>query len=147
MAVIIRGPYDFDKFDSCGIDCSTPVITKQSFKDECDINNIMMKYIRTGLVDHVNRYQGRYGDFSDVPDMLQAFDIIERSEEMFNSLPSDIRKDFNNDVVAFLEFAQDPANTDALKEYGLIPDDRTPANPVPTGSPDEPVDSPADGED
>ena len=146
MSIIVRGPRDYDKFDHCGIDCSKPIITKQSFKDECDINNIMMKYIRTGLIDHVNRYQGRYGDFSDVPDLLNAFDIIEQSEEMFESLPSDIRKEFNNDVVLFLEFAQDPANADKLKDYGLIPDDRTPANPVPAGSPDEPVDSPADGE-
>ena len=36
--------------------------TRQEFKEECDINNIMRKYKQSGLVEHVKEYGGRYGD-------------------------------------------------------------------------------------
>ena len=39
-------------------------MTKQSFADECDINNIMKRYIKDGVVNHLNTYQGNYGDFT-----------------------------------------------------------------------------------
>ena len=39
-----------------------PSLTKQSFKDECNINNIMSKYMKDGLIGHVNKHQGRYDD-------------------------------------------------------------------------------------
>ena len=44
----------------CGIDVD-PGRTRQSMRDECDINAIMRKYIKTGAIDHVNKYSGEYG--------------------------------------------------------------------------------------
>lgn len=35
--------------------------TKQSFTDECNVNNIMSKYEQTGLVTHVHNQQPRFG--------------------------------------------------------------------------------------
>ena len=36
--------------------------TRQSFKDECDINRIVDTYARTGIVNHVPRVAPQYGD-------------------------------------------------------------------------------------
>ena len=36
--------------------------TRQSFKDECDINRIVDTYARTGMVNHIVRVAPQYGD-------------------------------------------------------------------------------------
>lgn len=36
-------------------------LTHQSFKDECDINNIIDLHTRTGIVNHLNRGTPQYG--------------------------------------------------------------------------------------
>lgn len=45
--------------------------THQSFKDECDINNIIEMHTRTGVVQHLNNRQPQYGDCPD-SDLFQA---------------------------------------------------------------------------
>ena len=34
--------------------CEDVSLTKQSFKDECDINNIMNKWVKNGILTHVD---------------------------------------------------------------------------------------------
>lgn len=94
-------------------------VTQQSMADECDINNIMAQYERTGLCNHLNQYEGQYGDFTDVVDYQTAFNVVIKANEMFESLPSSVRKRFNNDPASFLSFVDDPANSEALIEMGL----------------------------
>ena len=96
-------------------------MTKQSFRDECDINVLMRRYEKTGLLDHVNTHQGDYGDFINAPDFHTAMNQILTAEHMFQSLPARIRARFANDPGAFLEFAQNPENADEMAELGLIP--------------------------
>ena len=55
-----RGRYR--KFDRVQLHTPEPTLTKQSFKEECDINNIMAKYRATGILSHVQAHQGRYQD-------------------------------------------------------------------------------------
>lgn len=103
---------------------------KQEFKDECDINNLMKRYERTGVLEHVNRMQGSYGDFTDVVDFATAFDVVRRAEIMFLTLPARIREDFGNDPGRFLQFATDPANASKMVEYGLAKPVEDPAPPA-----------------
>lgn len=103
--------------------------TKQAHKDETDINRIMQKYQKTGLLDHVNKYQGEYGDFSEVTDFQSALNKIHESQEMFGTLPSSIRKQFDNDPGKFLNFVEDPNNFDAAVDLGLF----TPLEPAEPG--------------
>jgi hypothetical protein len=37
-------------------------LTHQSFRDECDINNIIELHTRTGLVTHINEQKPQYGE-------------------------------------------------------------------------------------
>lgn len=102
-----------------------PSMTKQSFKDECDINRILMKYQKTGLLTHVQSYGGRYEDLPSNLDYQESLNAIMAAEEAFMSLPSSLRSRFGNDPATFLDFVGNPANENELVELGL-------ANPRPT---------------
>lgn len=96
--------------------------TKQSFAEEADINNIMRKYIQTGvLVDPLiprNR-KPQYGDFSITPDYFTALREIRKAESEFNLLPSKLRDKFENSLENLLNFLADPANNAEAVEMGL----------------------------
>lgn len=100
-----------------------PSLTKQYFKDECDINKIVKKYCDVGSL-HAQLLQGhasgQYGDFSDVPDYRSALEQVRKAEESFKDLPAIVRARFQNDVAGFLDFCHDPANTDELRSMGLL---------------------------
>ncbi len=95
-----------------------PSLTKQSFTKECDINNIMRKYQKTGAIEHVNKNQGSYG-YATAHSFQEALEIVEKGEKMFKELPSSIRTKFENDPAQFLDFVQDPANIEEMQELGL----------------------------
>lgn len=79
--------------------------TKQSFKDQCDINFIMGRYLKSGAVDHLAKHGGQYGDVSPLS-FHEAMNIVSTAEQMFNDLSSDVRKRFANDPARFLDFVQ-----------------------------------------
>lgn len=111
--------------------------TRQEFEHECEINNIMAKYQKTGLVDHVTKYNPTYGDYDPI-DFQTALNTINEGEAMFAELPSAARKYFNNSPGEFMTFIQDPDNIDKMVELGLaskpVQAPQTP-DPVPTPSP------------
>lgn len=100
------------------IDCGLISRTKQAHKEECDINNIMAKYIKTGLIEHAKKHQGEYG-FATSTDFKESIDIINKAQKMFDELPAKARKKFENDPAEFLDFVQDPENEDQLYDLGL----------------------------
>lgn len=93
--------------------------TKQSFKAECDINNILKKYNKTGQLPDMIRANPRYGDFSNVPSYQEALQIVAHAEEQFAGLPAKVRQEFSNDPSLFLSFASDPQNHNRMVEMGL----------------------------
>lgn len=95
--------------------------TKQCFQSECDINTILKKYRKTGLLEHVNRFGGDYSDVSGVGDYQQSLNQVMLAQDMFESLPADIRTKFGNDPGRFLDFVEDPQNEEELIELGLKP--------------------------
>jgi phage internal scaffolding protein len=95
-----------------------PSRTDQSAKEECDINNIVDQYMATGLITHLNANSPQYGDATGI-DFQNSMELILHAQEQFGELPSDVRKYFNNDPGAFLDFAQDPSNHETLVELGL----------------------------
>ncbi len=92
--------------------------THQSGKDECDINKIMAKYVRTGVLDHQKEYGENYG-FATSLDLLEAMTIVTKANEMFDDLPAEVRIKFNQDAGEFLDFTQDPENSAELIKMGL----------------------------
>lgn len=116
-------------------------LTKQSHRDECDVNVILRRFQVTGAAEHLNKYQGEYATFGAF-DFHQAMNVVVEAEEMFMSLPSSVRKRFDNDPGAFLDFATKPENLGELQEMGLAPPPslppQEPAEPPPAAPPAEP---------
>lgn len=104
-------------------------LTQQNMAEETDINFIMKKYEKQGILTHVARYAGEYGDFSGVPDYQTGLNMVMAAEEMFQSLPARIRDRFGNDPAQFIEFATDKKNQDELIKMGLAPQPAEPPKP------------------
>lgn len=102
--------------------------TRQEFAEECDINSIMSRYNKTGVINHFSSRAPRYVDFSEVPSDLQtAMQMFIEAENAFMRLPAAVRKEFDNDPVKFVEFAERPENLDQVRAWGLA----KPAEPEP----------------
>lgn len=97
----------------------SPSLTEQAHKDEVSIHHIMKRYKKTGVIQHVNQYEGTYGDFTDAPGYTEAQNIIASANSMFETVPSHIRTEFGNDPGQFLKFMQNPDNRDEIEAYGL----------------------------
>lgn len=113
------------------VDCSDlPSLTRQEFAEDCDINSLMSKYEKTGIISHINPAAPQYLDLYDMPDLQQAFDAIQNANQAFMSLPASVRREFDNDPVKFVAYAEDPANLEKLREWKLAPPAAT--EPPPT---------------
>lgn len=122
-----------------------PSLTKQSFKNECDINKIMDAYQASGVLTHVKQFQGNYGDFSNNPGSYhEAMNQVVKAQTMFLTLPSNIRKRFDNDPGQFLDFISDPSNEAEMFALGLIPPIADKPSAAPVAAPSaKPSDAPA----
>lgn len=97
-----------------------PSMTKQEFSDECDINNIMARFEKTGEIIHTASLSPRYGDFSIVPDYQTALNLVADAQLTFDSLPAKIRDRFLNDPSKFLEFVSDASNEAEMRSLGIL---------------------------
>lgn len=98
-----------------------PSMAQQHFKDECDINQIMARYQRTGiLTENPGSSRPLFGDFSNVSDFQSAQNAILDVHESFMSLPSSIRARFDNDPGLLLDFLSDEVNRNEAISLGLV---------------------------
>lgn len=93
-------------------------MTKQSMSKELDVNNIIKKYNKTGILQQAHQFEGVYGDFNSY-DLQEAIQKVDKANELFMEVPSEVRAKFNNDAGAFIDFATDAANLDQMREWGL----------------------------
>lgn len=93
--------------------------TKQAELKDSDINNIMRKFEKTGLLP-VRNGRPMYGDFSHISTYQDALLQIQEANNAFASLPGAVRARFKNDPAAFVAFADDPNNLEELIKMGLV---------------------------
>ena len=94
-------------------------LTEQQFAEESQILNKIRKYDSQGFFDSINRNPAQYNDFTQVRDLADAIDQIEQARDAFQTIPSDIRKQFNNSPSEFFDFASKESNYDELVKLGL----------------------------
>lgn len=99
--------------------------TEQAHKDQCDVNKIIAKYDRSGVITHINTFEAQFGDLSGV-DYKMMKDKVARAQTMFEQLPSNIRNEFDNNAEHLLHFMDNPNNRDKAISMGLIPADSHP---------------------
>lgn len=93
--------------------------TKQSFKNECDINQILARFKRTGVLDFQQKMQPQYGDCTGI-EFQEAQFIIAKANGMFAALPAHLRARFDNDPAKFLNFVNDKRNKNEAEDLGLL---------------------------
>lgn len=107
-----------------------PSLTRQEFADECDINKLLEGYDKNGVSwpGPAPGVEPMYLDCTEWSgDYREHMDHLIKAEEAFMSLPANVRKEFANDSVAFVEFAMKKDNLPKLQEWGLAPPPPAPA--------------------
>ncbi len=97
-------------------------MTQQQFKEECDINRIMDRYLRTGVLsDPLSlRGPGTYADFTEMGDYMANMNKVVEAREMFESLPAKVRERFANNPANMIEFVMDSSNKEEAIKLGLL---------------------------
>lgn len=108
--------------------------TKQQFKEECDINTIMNRYMTTGMIDHIKVDPPQYKDCADSLDFQSAMNFVIDAQNQFYALPAQLRARFGNDPGELLAFLDSPQNEQEAISLGLIPDPLAAAITVPLGT-------------
>lgn len=93
--------------------------TKQSFKEEADINTIMARYQSTGEIPVLNEVAPQYLDASGFDFQVMQDQVIE-ARELFMQLPSALRNRFANDPALFLDYVADDSNYPEMRKLGLL---------------------------
>lgn len=107
----------------------------QEFADECDINTIMSRYENDGILDHVNNFQGSYGDFTSAQDYQSSLNQVIEAEAAFMDLPANIRARFGNDPAQLIGFLESDRAEDIAEsvKLGLRVAQEPPSTPEPKG--------------
>lgn len=80
-----------------------PSLTKQSFKQECDINTIVNRFQNTGQIPLQNNLEPQYGNAPDL-DLKTALDNVKNLHREFDDLPDYKKQIFNNNPTEYAEF-------------------------------------------
>jgi hypothetical protein len=146
-----KTPYNHDtekESDRTALTCNDPSKAQQHAKEECDINTIVDRFLKTGALPPI-RVPPTYSDFAEVFDLQTALNQVKAAQDSFNALPAGVRARFQNDptkFVGYVDHCMTTGDLDPLREMGLAvpaaPDSRpdagqgtTPPNPqtAPTG--------------
>ena len=94
-------------------------VTRQEFKQECDINYILSQYELGYEITHINEAAPQYLDCS-AETFREHMDYIAGAFSMFEELPAKLRARFDNDPAEFLEFCSHEKNRPEMAELGLL---------------------------
>lgn len=107
--------------------------TKQSDAEAADINNIMARYERTGLLPEMMQSDPSFGDFSDAPTFQEAHAVVAHASSQFMALDGKVREMFQHDPAKMLQYVQDaqkdPEKKKELYRLGLAIDPTPAPNP------------------
>lgn len=99
--------------------CEEKSLTRQSEMQGADINAIMQRYEKTGVLPMDVR-EAVFTDVSEIGSFRDALEIMRAAERGFMELSPAMREKFGNDPVAFLDFASRPENRPELEKLGVL---------------------------
>lgn len=108
----------FETSKALNPDSKAPHQAQQSFTDENNIVNLVDKLVNYGV--------GREmpvpisGNFTNATDFHTAMNHVVQAEREFNELPAHIRARFQNDAGLFLDFFNDPKNSEEAAKLGFL---------------------------
>lgn len=134
---LIRTPYNYDAEAlsiETGLSCPEPTLTLQSAKDDCDLNLIVDRMIKTGEQLPAASIQD-YGDFTGAEDYHTLMNKLIDAQDAFSTLDAPIRERFNNDPGQLFQFLNNENNRQEAINLGLLVQPETPsAAPITSAS-------------
>lgn len=98
--------------------CRDDSRTIQSGKEDADINNIVAKFAKTGVVPG-SIVPPTYANFQDVFDFQSAMNATVFAQREFMKLDAKVRARFGNDPQQFVEFCSHKENLEEMRKLGL----------------------------
>lgn len=117
--------------------------TQQHFVDEVNVNAIVKKYQKTGVVSHVKRVEAKYGDFTTLGDFAENMAKVAEAKQAFEQLPAVIRSKVDNDPQKFYDWLKEERNWDEAEKLGLITNVKRSETGTPVSQPPTPAEKPA----
>lgn len=94
--------------------------TKQSFADQVNINKIIERHRKTGMVSHLNAAEPFYGDVSELRSYEESLMVVQKATDLFMGMSSSVRARFDNDPQKMIEFLEDPKNHEEAIKLGMV---------------------------
>lgn len=104
---------------------------QQHFRQEANINSIMAKYARTGILvepGKTMRSAPQFGIFEQF-DFQEAQNKVCQAKEAFMALPARIRARFSNNPAQLLDFISDESNRAEALALGIIQETKSGEKP------------------
>lgn len=98
-------------------------LTQQHFAEEANINSIMGRYARTGILGNPSTGPARQpfeGDFSQNLSFHEMQNKIVDAQTSFDNMPSHIRNKFENDPQKLIDFLSTEKNLEEAQALGLV---------------------------
>lgn len=94
--------------------------TVQAERDESDINKIIARFDKTGMISRLNAREPFYGDVSEFSNLAEAKMKVFEADRLFMNLEAGLRERFDNDPVKFIDFLDNPGNLDEAIKLGIV---------------------------
>lgn len=122
FAPFVRSAYNYDvdaASDLVGLTCEDPSLAQQQFREETDINTIVRNFLKTGVLPDTVKMPS-YGDFTGPSEYKAALDFVLAAEDVFMSLPADVRREFNDDPGEYASAPYSDEGVEKLIKLGLV---------------------------
>lgn len=95
------------------------LMTKQAEKDSADVNKLVDRWRKTGVLPHASNRQPHYGDFTGRDDFHGMMTRVREAERQFFDLPSRIRDYCGNDAAEYLDLCLNPERREECEKLGI----------------------------
>jgi len=119
--VFCRSAYNYDMdlaSDQTGLKCLDPSLTQQQFKEDSDINTIVDRFMKSGVLP-TPANMPQFVDFEGIFDFQTAMNAVRSADENFMRMDAKVRARFNNSPQEFLEFFANADNVEEAIRLGL----------------------------
>lgn len=112
-------------------DCSNDKpITEQNHKGSVDINEIVRKtaggFDRIAATANITALSYDTNPYNDFEEMMT---LVAKGKQAFESLPHEVREEFNNNPAKYMDYVRNPENKDDLVKRGWV--EPPPKEPAP----------------
>lgn len=101
---------------------SSQSVTRQEFKNECEMNEILKRFRVTGLLTDPSKPSTRrpmWGDFSAIPDPIERANILVAAQDAWLGLPKALLDRFESPQ-DLINFVSDEKNRAEAEKLGLV---------------------------